>query len=256
MLHEQKLEVGDIMLRLNIFKMIFLVMLFAFTLNATGVTAQDKCFVPTLTKEVNFPLGWHDFFETEHPVICAADGKQLGYGSVCDEVAREACVTVYIGGQGGESEYAPYSWAISGTGFHFDAVDGPTTWESASSAESVLICADNTACGKGIVTVTDSCWNTGIDFIKCTTGQWDPCACFRQKSTHCYYSQCCTIYRGGHKLQICTCSQGGGGKWPCITGECGDGFVYEVCYDNLPDDCGISSQAGIWLFAIYPWICD
>jgi hypothetical protein len=154
------------MFRLKIFKMIFLVMFFSLALNLNGVTAQDPCKVPTVTKEVNFPEGWYDFLsEAELSIICDADGKQLGCGSACDVIDRNACVDVHVGCVG--AEIPPYSWSISGTGFHFNTVAGPTTWTSQTANETVKICADNTACGTGTVTVTDACGNTGTDYVRC-----------------------------------------------------------------------------------------
>jgi len=111
--------------------------------------------------------------EVDLVVLCDVDSIQLGYGSDCDEIAREAAAAVYVGGAlGGEPEYPPYKWTITGTGFHFDAVDGPTTGQTATAATTILIYADATACGTGTVTVTDACGNTGTDYIRCEIGQW------------------------------------------------------------------------------------
>jgi len=121
---------------------------------------------------------WHiecplECTEVDLVVLCDVDSIQLGCGSDCDEIAREAAAAVYVGGAlGGEPEYPPYKWTISGTGFHFDAVDGPTTGETATAATTILIYADATACGTGTVTVTDACGNTGTDYIRCSEGQW------------------------------------------------------------------------------------
>ena len=66
----------------------------------------------------------------------------------------------------------PYSWSLSGTGFHFGNVSGPTTATTDEDLEGLELWADDTACGSGTITVTDVCGNTGTDYIRCTTGQW------------------------------------------------------------------------------------
>ena len=107
-------------------------------------------------------------------VLCVADGAQLGYGSACDTVARNNHVTVKVGGEvGGEPAYPNYKWTLSGTGFHFDAADGPTTKTTTSEDDEVDVYADATACGTCTITVTDSCGNTGTDYLLCTEGTWN-----------------------------------------------------------------------------------
>jgi hypothetical protein len=236
------------MFRLKIFKMIFLVMLFFLALKANEVAAQDGCIFPTVTEEVNFSEGWHDCL-SDLTIICAADGKQLGYESACDEVTREDCVLVYIGGA---PECAPYSWTISGTGFHFNAMDGPTTRETASTNEEVLICADNTACGTGKITVKDACWGTGTNYVRSDNSVQS--LCYKKKGTMCYWDSCCNFVVNGHLIHICNC--GSGSSWQgCTTGDCGDGFTFEACWPDLPDECSIPLNNGMWKFYIYVWTC-
>ena len=237
------------MFRPKIFKMIFLTVFFLLALSPNEIAAQDPCIFPTIPNEVNYPPGWNDFIESGRTIICAADGKQLGYGSACDEVTREDCVTVYIGGA---TECAPYSWTISGSGFHFNAVDGPITCETPSINEEVLICADNTACGTVKVTIEDACWGTGTNFVRSDNSVQS--LCFKKKGTLCYWDSCCNFYVDGHLIVICNC--GSGSYWQgCTTGDCGDGFTYMACWPDLPDECSIPLNNGMWKFYIFTWTC-
>jgi len=61
----------------------------------------------------------------------------------------------------------PFSWSVSGTGFHFGSVAGPTTGETEEEMEIITLYADATACGTATITVTDSCGESSTAYIRC-----------------------------------------------------------------------------------------
>lgn len=198
-------------------------------------------------------------------VLCHSDDVQLGYGSACDTVAREACATVYVGGEvGGEPEYPSYTWTITGTGFHFDAVDGPTTKTTPTAASLVLICADDTACGTGTVTVTDACGNTGTDYIRCDEGAWVRCYNNNQVGSHeCWGGVCSdTFIMAGHDIhyEVCEDGEGGGEDWIEAYCEDNDGDGWGGIINPSEDDPGWSTGCNPYTqltkFAIYFWTCS
>lgn len=58
----------------------------------------------------------------------------------------------------------PYTWTITGAGFSLDYDE--------TAGKGNIVRTDNTACGSGTVTVTDSCGKTISHTIRCTYGQW------------------------------------------------------------------------------------
>ena len=269
------------MFRLKIFKMIFLVMFFSIILNATGVMAQGKCFVPTGTKEVNFPEGWYDFLsESERPIVCDADGIQLGYGSSCDSIDVGDIAYVRVGG---DVDLPTYNWSISGTGWYFliPGVGTTTTTTSGSTTEIVQIYAGGSACGTGEVSVEDACENSETDYIRCgDAGGWQACHLGHgpDEASSCanlgpYWPWGnafwpCSIgfcYVDGHRIQFildckegyvdgicheCYCTEHGGDGWgmnfcPSVPGD--------PCYDSYMSNC----DGCPWLELIYIeyWQC-
>ena len=82
-----------------------------------------------------------------------------------EEIDRNSSVTIsVIGGT------PPYSWSVSGTGFHFESVTGPTT--ITIGLKVVQLWADDIACGSATITITDSAGQTATGYVRCSTGQW------------------------------------------------------------------------------------
>jgi len=268
------------MFRLKIFKMIFLVMLFSLILNATGVMAQNECFVPTGTKEVNFTEGWYDFLsEPELSIICDADGKQLGYGSSCDAINMGTTTDVRVGG---DVDLPPYSWSIAGPdgadGWYFlvPGVGTTTTTTSGSTTETVQIYAGGQACGTATIRVEDACGNYETDYIRCAdVGGWQSChpntCCnmgpywpYGNAHSPCGGGYC---YVDGHRIQFIGDTEEG---WVngicaecCCTERGGDGWCMEFCPSVPGDPCyGVFSHCvfpgdPVWLELVYIeyWEC-
>ena len=67
----------------------------------------------------------------------------------------------------------PYSWSLSGSGFHFNNISGPTSEETESTSETLQLWADNTACGSAIITVIDPCGKKATASVRePNNGQW------------------------------------------------------------------------------------
>jgi len=80
----------------------------------------------------------------------------------CEELEDNAsCAVAVTGGQG------PYTWTISGTGFHF--LDNHTRVQT-SSPEIDVFTED--ACGAGSITVTDACGAVVDSAVRSTDGEW------------------------------------------------------------------------------------
>jgi hypothetical protein len=107
------------------------------------------------------------------PMICGRQIKCCPY--VCDdefyedmavdwtwtpeEVAKNSAINVRItGGRG------PFTWQIVGQGFSLK-------WSGGAELRNNYIYADGTACGGGIITVTDACKEM-VFSVRCTTGSW------------------------------------------------------------------------------------
>ena len=66
----------------------------------------------------------------------------------------------------------PFRWAVDGTGFSFD--------DTKTSSRSNLVKTSASACGTGMITVTDGCGDQVTGYIRCTEGEWldlDSCSC-------------------------------------------------------------------------------
>ena len=75
-----------------------------------------------------------------------------------DTIDRDGTATIVVTGG-----CPPFTWSVAGTGFSI-----PST----SQTRTVLLSADNTACGSATITVTDKCGDTCTGYVRCTTGQW------------------------------------------------------------------------------------
>ena len=57
----------------------------------------------------------------------------------------------------GGHECPSYSWSVSGDGFHFESISGPTAVMTTRESERVQIWADDNACGSAFITVSNGC---------------------------------------------------------------------------------------------------
>lgn len=94
-------------------------------------------------------------------VVCECTGATWDSTTSAEAIVRESSCTVAItdGGSGTKT------WSVSGTGFWFD--EGYTITSLDTTANSVTLYADATACGTAVIA---ACGATG--YVKCTTGSW------------------------------------------------------------------------------------
>ena len=96
-----------------------------------------------------------------YPVMVTDDEDQL--------MARETCINLWVDTG---TACGPFTWTVTGTGFHFNSQAGPTTETTEEELETLRLCTDNTACGLATITVTDKCGVVGVGYIRCTNGTW------------------------------------------------------------------------------------
>ncbi len=139
----------------------------AFNLIGPNVMAQEACIVPTLVGNAEFPEGWI----SENGCICTGGAPNI-IKSLSEEetLPRNSSTTVWV--DSGGKACPPYNWTISGTGFHFDSATGPTTATTTDDLQSVNVWADDTACGAGTISVSDSCKVTQSVEIRSQYGSW------------------------------------------------------------------------------------
>jgi len=137
----------------------------------------------------------------------------------------------------------PFSWEVSGWGFHFGSTSGPTTGETEEELEIITLYADSSACGTATITVTDSCGVTGTAYLKCTSGKWKACnsssvgGCTTDGTGwHLYlYSPVCAVYSttAAPGDGYCGCPRFTGGESYCVRCREHDGTLC-FCVDLLP----------------------
>ena len=151
------------MLKFKIHRLLFQALILLFMLNLNDFTfAEDICSddanspgLPTFTQNTQHPENWFS-----KPVIKTSQ----------DTIERNSSVEVWITLSGWGSP--PYQWEVSGSGFHFNDIDGPAFAESKSTSTRLILWADGTACGTAEITVTDSKGNHDIGFVRGTAGYW------------------------------------------------------------------------------------
>ncbi len=176
--------------------------------------------VPSITGNHVIPPGWK--------TGCDCNGEKPAVSSTGETVARNGFVTISIAS--GRATCGPYHWSVSGTGFHFDDVTGPTTATTDSDSETLQLWADDTACGSAEITVTDACNESGeisvrnpdhghwvlVEDISCGTLDPDPGICDCTSVFECieggYKYQ--DAYIGGNRMNRWH-SNGTCSKYPC-----------------------------------------
>ncbi|MFW6114982.1 MAG: RHS repeat-associated core domain-containing protein [Thermodesulfobacteriota bacterium] len=156
----------------------------------------------------------------------------------------------------------PYSWRVSGKGFHFNTISGPTTALTDADMAVLQLWADDTACGSAAIDVADSCGQTGTGYVKSTAGTWvqihsEYCGTVVHQPAQCECRRCSTAVIGGYKYKDCwwggtrnwrysgpTC-----GKWPYTedqSGTCCYCAGYYPCFDVV----------GLYDHHMWEWQCD
>lgn len=142
--------------------------------------------------------------------------------STADTVARNNSITVFV-----LDGCGPYTWSVTGTGFSF-------VTSQTSSGQNTLL-ASGSACGNGVVTVTDMCGTSVQGTILCTTGNYHQ-TCYE---TAAYIGTCCA--------EVYPIGGGYATKW----------FVNCSCTTGVNTLCGATgSMVGSPRFLREAWKCD
>jgi hypothetical protein len=149
------------MLVFKILKTVALVFIFSFILQLSTIVFANDCQsntpISTVPGNRVIPPNWRDAYK---PKIYSDN----------DEIARNNYVHVWVDSDG--KACPPYSWSVSGTGFHFDSASGPITATTNVDLETLQLWADGTACGPATITVTDLCEGNDEEYLRCTNGRW------------------------------------------------------------------------------------
>jgi hypothetical protein len=164
-----------------------------FSIRAMSWAQEGICILPTGTAEVTYPPGWG----ASVLVLYTSD----------DRVSRGSHVEVWV-----ESDChgcPPYQWQVSGTGFHFDSISGPTTATTDGDEETLQLWADSTACGSAFITVTDGCQADAEESVREPSyGRWiqmheEYCATIDSQPGGCDCYDCSEVVVGGYKYRDC-----------------------------------------------------
>lgn len=144
------------------------------------------------------------------------DGLALTVYVSDDKVSRGNSVLLWVESNG--HGCTPYHWQVTGKGFHFDSASGPTTAVTAGDGEPAYIWADTTACGAGLITVTDGCGGrVEASFRVPDAGKWvflsrQVCGEIAEPGVrgHCC-ERCSRIAVGAYRYTDCWV----GGPYPC-----------------------------------------
>jgi len=126
-----------------------LVLPFVIVLNPSILQAEERCFVRTVTANVEYKDTWLLQWDPDNP----------------EKINRNSSVSVkVIGG------WKNFSWSVSGNDFWFDSAHTITSIETDS--RTVTVYAGSSACGAATITVTDSRNGSVTGYLRCTYGQW------------------------------------------------------------------------------------
>ena len=216
-------------------------LVFAVALGIGGWSwAQEGiCILPTGTGEVTYLPGW--------------SGSVLALYTSDDWVSRGSYIEVWVESSG--HGCPPYQWQVSGTGFHFNNISGPTTEITNGDGVTLQLWADNSACGSATVTVVGNCGDNAEASIRQPyNGTWvqiheEYCGTVDSRAGGCSCTDCSEVVVGGYRYKDCwfggttawmryhgpTCS-----KWPYTedlsSSNCGcPGFEYPFGVVGLYD---------------------
>lgn len=138
--------------------MIAAILIMAVSVRLVG--AEDLCVVPTVTEEITIPADWPDWTEWYGKLQIDAEKSTIDRG----EGIHLWCFAEW------GSTCPPFNWNVSGNGFHFYGVAGPTTGRTDEEFEIIPLYADATACGSATITVTDSQGEFSHAYVLCQQG--------------------------------------------------------------------------------------
>jgi len=192
------------------------------------VMAQGGCATPTITDEVAIPSDWPEWPEWH---------GRLEIHSEMETIARNEGIDLWSVVEGG-NPCPPFTWTVSGTGFYFGSISGPTTATTQEEFEILELWADSTACGSAWITVTDACGQRAEGSVRSTAGKWVQ---IEHIMLNCGNTNCCvcgdTVTLGGQRWR----TRWGAGPHPCNNPyeRCGDPYPI----NTFPGSC-IISQGG------------
>jgi len=151
------------MSKFKIYKIFFQALTLLIILNLNCVSfAEDLCSdnvngpgLPTFTDNSQHPENWFT-----NPVIKTSQ----------ETVSRNNFIEVWIALSGWGSP--PYQWEVTGSGFHFNDISGPSSEEINDHSKRLQLWADGTACGSAEIKVTDSKGKNDVAFVRNTAGTW------------------------------------------------------------------------------------
>ena len=227
----------------------WVVFLLAFSFAVVGWSwAQEGiCVFPTGTEEVTYPLHWA--------------GSALTVYASDDKVSRGTSVQVWVESNG--HGCPPYHWQVTGRGFHFDSLIGPTTSITNGDGEVLHVWTDNTACGSAFITIMDGCEGSAEASVRePNSGRWVlveeiSCGTVDQKpaSGNCQSLYYCTAgayryldaYVAGTTMNIRWHPIGNCTKYPCTP------YDRNYCYD--PGYSRPFYHVGIYYKKMWRWDC-
>jgi len=224
-----------------------LILVFSLAIRGSSWGQDGICVFPTGTEDVAYPPGWHD------SVLAVYAGD--------DKVSRGNSVQVWVDSNG--HACPPYQWQVTGRGFHFESIAGPTTATSDGNGELLEVWADSTACGAAFITVGDGCGAVAeisirepgygrwvlVEEISCGTVDERPGSGNCQSHFSCIegayryqdtYLAGTTMYIRWHPIGNCT-------KYPCTP------YGSNYCYD--PGYYFPFTHVGIYYKKMWRWDC-
>lgn len=137
----------------------FFALVLAFSLSVVGWCRgqEGTCIMPTGTGEVTYPPEW--------------SSSVLTVRASHDAVGRGNYVLLWVESDG--QGCPPYEWHVTGSGFYFEGVSGPTVSTTDHDGQALQLWANSTACGSAFITVTDGCGaNAEASIREAYYGKW------------------------------------------------------------------------------------
>lgn len=218
---------------------------------ASIAIGQDNCPVPTEPSGVTEPPGW---------IGCPCMGQEPKiYASISgdDEIARGSCIDLWVDSQDLACPW--YQWNLSGTGFHFNSVDGPTSGVTSEEGEVIKLCADETACGTAEINVSDDCGVPSIAGVRAEEGYWK--VIYQHQCGYFNGASCCggkSYIEGGYRYTDSCVAGPPGFKWSGAEAYSCEPFPGNKDWATAGSGCvgvgtcGGSTKHGCYVTGYYP----
>ena len=203
-----------------------LFLVFIISTSATVWSQDGICVFPSGSgAELAYPTGWQT--------------SLLRVFTSSDTVGRGSSIEVWVDSDS-QQGCPQYQWQVSGTGFHFGSISGPTIGTTNSDEERLQLWADNSACGSAVITVVDGCGADGESSVREPNyGYWELiheeyCATIDSQAGGCDCYDCSEVIVGGYKYMDCWF--GGTRTWSRYHGPTCTKWPYTE--DLSSSDCG------------------